>query len=288
MTKEKTMVEKKIKETAAMAATRRLERSRGVLVHPADLLGATYDEADKLYAIYEVGIKFRDRCLGGRPKLIDVAMAALEAKARAGKMPEDVLERAKADMREAYTYAEKARENGDVSDEAYELDGAKDSMSQAWNGFYYDGVGIYLEQRVIKACLKSCFTQLGIFKTKKVGPGGTVGAKQTHNTGFFVCPGRVYFERDGEILKRPDGYEDMPAHVTDQKTGAPRSILSRIDYVTEAEMTFIAKPLIGGAIDEHDLLRALALSRDVGLGAKRSQSFGQFELTKVQRLGIGR
>jgi hypothetical protein len=275
------------KQTPEETTADRKTRAVKALKEPANLLDTVYKHADETYALYDVEIEFRDRCLGGRPKRLDVAQAALEAQARKCKMPPEVLERKLADLRELYLDAEKARENGDVSSPDHAVDGAKDAADSAWTTFYMDGTGIYLEQRVVKACLKDAMKQLGIFVAKKRGPGGTIGAAGTHNTGMFVEPGRIYFRRDGEILDRPDGSEAMPANVM---TGqGPKAILNQVDYVDGGtRMKFTIKLVIGCGLDEGDLLRSLAIARDIGVGAKRSQSFGQFEIIKCERRGIGR
>ena len=179
-------------------------------------------------------------------------------------------------------------------------DGVDDAARKGWCGFLYDADGLFLESRCAKSMLKSAMSQLGIFQDGMSRK--PVGSKTTHDTGLFIEPYRLRFYRDGGTIEAPDGAEtlatvvyptplatpdgteDMAVHVNTAQ--GRRSSLVRADYVIEPSMRFVVKVVMGSAIHEKDLIRALALCQDVGLGAKRSQGFGQFEITGLHYLGV--
>lgn len=248
---------------------------------PVDLLGKVLKEREGMYAVYEVGIQFNDIVFGGTPKRLDYALARVAAHARAKKLPQEIVDSAVADVRERYADAHRAKE--DTGSETIDpetgeaIDGLEAAAKSAWNTFHIDpeSGAIYLECRTFKAMVKSALSQLGIFVNDR-------GSKSAHDLGFYVLPDKLFFYRDGEIIMEPDGYRDMPAVVSGPD--GKRATISRADYVDSPQMRVQIKLIRNAKLTEKHIIRALALCGDVGLGAKRSQSFGQFEVTRFARI----
>ena len=237
-----------------------------------DLMKDINKASDGLYDVYSVRIRYRGKILGGIPRSLEAALAMAEARLRKAEAPTDVIDKLKAEVSKRFD--ERTNDDEGVNEEA--------AAERSWTSFWDDEVGLYMESRTMKSALRECFSKLGTFQSKR-------GTKKTHDYGFFVEPPRLRFERDGEPLREPDGFQDRP--ITVSTAQGSRTSIKREDYVEGAEMAFTIKTLrspakdkgkakdkIQGLITKPDMVRALALLQDAGHGASRSQGFGQLDI----------
>lgn len=212
---------------------------------------------------YSCSIEPEDMVLAAQPMRLEYALARIEAEARKGNVPSEIVEEWK---------AEAVRDYEDRHDDAKE-----DAEAKGWLCFSHDSEGIYIAGRAIKAMLKDCLSQLGVFQKDR-------GSKQSHNLGLFVEPARVRFTDliGGEPLEQPTGFIEMAGNVSGPS--GSRSILKKVDYVSHVSIDFSLLLLRGKKLTEAHLIDALALAQKVGLGGARSQGYGQFELTRFAKV----
>jgi len=137
---------------------------------------------------YNVKIEFTRRVVGAIPKNPEVIDAWVKARGKkAGRTPKQ-LEELKKMIEEQV--------------------GADEEAEKRWVGFKQDEKGIFLEDRNVKAMLRESANTLDAFRGK-----GAVARRQTFQHGLFVEPARIYFRRDGEIIREPDGQQERTIHV---------------------------------------------------------------------------
>ena len=84
-------------------------------------------------------------------------------------------------------------------------------------------------------------------------------------------------QRDGKALQKPDASEERAIHVMGPH--GPRNALKRVDYVeAPVTVTFTARWLDDGVVDDELLKTLLEYAGWNGLGADRSTGSGQFEV----------
>lgn len=141
---------------------------------------------------------------------------------------------------------------------------------RAWIGFKRDAAGLYLEARQIRSMLKECAGILGV--TRQVR-----GLRQHLQHGTFVKPDRIHLG-----VAEPSGTLDFFGQV--QSPRGPRSIAKRVDYVERPRITFEVWTVDNGKLGEERLREIIRLAQENGLGAMRTQGFGQFEVEEFIRL----
>lgn len=260
---------------------------------PRDLMADLKKAADETYAIFHVEVQFRDLVLGAAPARLDATLARLNSAKMKKVIPPEVLESFKAEMVRRYAEAEKARTdllNREATDQDEEdakpkPDAVAETAAKGLSVFMLDWDGLYLESRVVKSMIRDVLSIQGVF--------GDRGArtKTTHNLGLFIEPPRLRFVRNGEIVTAPDGVRHYPAILKDA-TGSHNAIVSN-EYVESdrnvtdsVQLGFDVLLTVGGSITKSHLDRCLAASQLVGLGARRSQSFGQFEIVSYRYMGM--
>lgn len=241
-----------------------------------DLLPKVKKNVKTMYVHYALEVAYRDRCLGQVNEDIDARMAKVEALVRKGKMPRETADRIWAETRERYLDMEKAMENGEPA----EGDGADEAEKGNRHIFWRDDKGLYLESRIVKSALKDILSMLQIFVAKK-------GSKTVHNLGLFVenedGGDRLYFRNaDGTYVQDGDGDHTMPIHIY---TGNEfKAAITVNEYLEKKRLPFKIKLVKDAKLKEPDLLKALAILEDAGLGGKRSQGFGKVDLVRCERL----
>ena len=234
------------------------------------------------YAIYEFRLRIRDKMFGGVARDLDTQVAAVEASIRRKKIPQETGERILEDIRNRFLEQEKRLQAGEGEEDGEEK-GEDKAINKRWTSFWLDEEGLYYESRCLKSCLRECMSKLNHFVA-------TSGSKGSHDYGVFISPFRLRFERDGEVLQAPDGFEDRPVIAMVNSGGKFQKItsLKRQDYVGEGtEITGNISVLAQGKVTETMLIEAFALAQDAGIGAGRSQGFGQFDLVQLDRLQKG-
>lgn len=119
-----------------------------------------------LYKKYKVGIKVKDRLLGGKPKTEELIKGWLESRGR----------------------------QDTVEEEMEEIDMAKEE-EKAWTGFKRDEKGLYLDSYQIKGMIKEVVKVLRLARKKR-------GLRTLIQSGLFIYPARIHLgksEPDGYI-----------------------------------------------------------------------------------------
>jgi hypothetical protein len=204
-----------------------------------------------LWKLYTVKIKFKDKLVGGYPKNADAEAAMLKARGLEDLIPPQ------------------ADTSGMTKEE---LDAIKVSaVDKSSVGFKADETGPYLESRCIKAMFKEC---ANILKGPQVLNVKNFKSKLAERV--FVVEDRIYLGRE------PDGTDNRVVHV--MTAMGPRSSMKFFDYYERPEIAFTLKVLQDDVVRESHLRTILEYAQDNGLGADRSQGFGQFDLLEFVKV----
>lgn len=138
----------------------------------------------------------------------------------------------------------------------------------AWTGFKRDAGGLFIEARQVTAMIRECAATLSLIKEVR-------GLRQHLWHGVFVKPTRLYLG-----VQEPSGTLEVVGQV--QTARGPRSIRKKVDYVLGAQIDCEIWALTNGRLAEEHLRRVLVLAQESGLGAMRTQGYGQFDLTEFR------
>ena len=170
-----------------------------------------------------------------------------------------------------------------LSDE--EAEALAEEMMEDYNGeegtgkcvFLKDENGIYIRPRHIKGLMKEV-----LLKCMNVR-----GARDYINHGVHVKPEKIYFTRNGEIIKQADGEETIPISVMTRK-GRRNSISIAEAIYAPAELSFyllIPKTLARGKFTDEVMIKIWLYAQDVGILGKRSLGeAGQFDVLELRRV----
>lgn len=224
------------------------------------------DQSAKLFATYRVKIQFRGRLVGGIPKdpgIIDAwirTSGGVDSVEERRQMLLRTLQELGADVNEEMTY--------DALVEA-----SKALAVNQGTGFKQDEDGLYIEDRQVKAMLKENTNVLYAGerwgKTRK-GPKSYLAER------VFVNPSRIHLGR-----MQPDGADIFIGHVSGPQ--GPQSILQHFEYVEGAEIEFEVMAANDAIAPEH-WPEIWLLAQENGLGAKRSQSYGRFDVIEFEKV----
>jgi len=234
------------------------------------LQSKTYWEKGGLYDYYRIRLKFRDFIYGGIPKTASVIEAWIRA--RAAKAGHEL------SGPELEGFIKKtAEEMGITMEEAEEkIKGLKESeIEKSWTGFKRNGKGVYIEQRQIKAAIKQCASTLQ-FTAIRGSVGGVVGFKHTLKEGVFADPAQII------LAPEETGFHEFVGHITGPK--GPQSIIQRMDYVEQAEIEIIVKAIRTNTVKDWHIQQIFELMQESGLGARRSQECGKFDMLSFEQV----
>jgi hypothetical protein len=242
----------------------------------------------------------RGRILGGVPKNPELIEGWLRTKAGVTDQEElrQMMLRTLYDMGQdvdsEWTFEQAVAASKKVAS-SKQTTGFKTDKSRDADGQHFDGNGIYLESRNVKAGLKENISIL--YAGERVGK-TSKGAKNYAAERVFVAPARLYLrdvvavpdEKDlrgfryevREPKRDPDGIEMMIGHVSSPQ--GPRSTLTYHEFVENCAITFIVM-VMEDSIDAKWWPRIWTSYENNGIGACRSQGFGQFEIEQWDSLG---
>ena len=144
----------------------------------------------------------------------------------------------------------------------------------AYTTFMEDEKGIYILNYLILGMLRNAGNNLKEH----------VGIKQLKSkleNFVFVKPRKVYFERDGVILKKPDGSIERP--LTGVTAQGRRTIIARSDYVSAGTILKFELTLLKHKEITPDVLEELLKYGEYcGLGQWRTSSMGTFKVNKFE------
>ena len=147
---------------------------------------------------------------------------------------------------------------------------ANEELAKSWCGFKSDEHGLYLESRNVIAMMKE-----GANVCKDIIKIKQMKAKLVERV--FLVDRKVYL--GGK--KEPDGFDERPVSTWQG------SALKRTDYVENCEIAFRIKILNdpgANKIPAKALKQVFEYGQDGGLGASRSQGYGQYQLLEFQEV----
>jgi hypothetical protein len=246
-----------------------------------------YDHEVEVFSTYEAQIVFEDEhgnpqtLMGGVPKDPEIIKGWLRSKAGVTEARELAQFAARTVQENGADPGVSAAQIAEMEpDEIYEvLDRVTQDYAdiKATEGFKVDDKGLYIEERYIKAMLKEStnilFAKEKWGKTGK-GPLGYVAER------IFIKPSHLHLGRD-----EPDEVVQWVGHIKD--ASGKRSTLGLYAVVHapiinfRVEMTEDAQTEL---FKEKRWQKIWVHAQRNGIGAKRSQGFGRFQLTKFERV----
>lgn len=233
---------------------------------------------DEVFARYHVKLQFRDRVVGGIPSNRQLIEGWLRSKLGITR-EQELQEIAVQTLKELGIETELLGDGESGTVASYKsISAAADAIAKKSNTcmFKRDASGLYLEQRAIKAMLKEsaavqfpgAVAQKGA-GTYKWGPTGKAPRGGVAEW-VFIEPSRVPLG----VVKATD-IDLSIGHITGPQ--GPRSTLDYYEYVERAIIEFDLMVLENRVpIEKWPYLWRYA--EENGLGAKRSQGFGQFDV----------
>lgn len=227
-------------------------------------------DSTQLFTTYETTLRMRGKLMGGvpkNPKLIEEWLRSV-----AGIEQQDEVKRAL-----TRTLLELGADvTLDMSFADLEKASAKLATMKQTNGFKSDDLGLYIEDRQLKALLKEATNILYAGdrwgKTLK-GPKSFLAER------VFVQEPRVYFE---PARTTPDGVDLFIGHTSGAR--GQQSNLTYYEYVEGATISFTTI-VAEDAVGEKDWPRIWVLAQELGIGALRSQSYGRFDIERFELKG---
>lgn len=252
------------------------QRKSGLWEPKREEVRSIFADRTENYTQYRVEVKVVDRIMGGTPQKADLIAGWLKKNLGVTDQEEviaavrSVLSDLGQDVPEDATLEQLTA--------AAEIVGAE----RHGNTFRRDDTGLFLEGRVVKSMLKEstniCFATRK--SSERWGPTGK-GPKDALAEWVFVSDLRLHLMRDGEAIREPDGTFTMHGVV-----GGPqgkRSTLTQYAYCVQPTITFTVKSFMD-RVTEDQWVTILQHSELIGLGAIRSQSFGQFAVQAFDKL----
>lgn len=203
-------------------------------------------DRDVYGACYSVKLQVRERICGGIPKDPKVQVKWLETK--------------------GFTTQEADEYVRDLREEMGE-DFVEDQATKTACGFKSDKDGLYIESRQLEAMLREGATELGYTKAVR-------GYRQRLQHGCFVRPPRI---RLGVTKADGEGLACVHAITPKGKIAA----FAKFDYVDRPVLEFQVVIVRQSDITAGRLANMLALAQEQGLGARRSQGEGKFDVLEI-------
>lgn len=225
---------------------------------------------DKLFTRYHATIQLRDKLMGGTPRDPKAIQGWLKTRTKLTQ-DDDLIAMTLRTLREM------GRDIPDHITSLAELDALVDDVAaiKSTNGFKQNGVGLYIEGRTIKAMLKE---SVSILYTKQQWSYGR-GEKAATS----IAAERVFVEPEVIPLgrKAPDDIDLQISHVMTPK--GPKSSLTYVEYVVQPRIVFDVL-VTGDVITEDDWARVWVQAQENGLGARRSQGYGKFDVLGWEKM----
>lgn len=228
-------------------------------------------DTSDLFADYHVKLRFRQRVVGGTPS--DPKLIEGWLRAKMGVTSEQEVR-----ALTLQTLRELGIEEEVFQDEAMEqiefatLSQASEVIAKKSNTtmFKRDEHGLYLEARAVKAMLKEAVNILFAGdKWRRKGP------MRATAEWVYIKPDRIPLG-----VQAADGIDLAIGHIVGRE--GPRSILDYYEYVEQATLEFDVS-VLQDRIESKFWPAIWRVAQEGGLGAKRSQGFGQFDVIAWDR-----
>ena len=257
-------------DVLSLSELQALDRRMARLTEPEpEAVRGLWDDDTALFPRYRVELRFTGKVMGGVPQRPDI----IEAWIRKGTgVTEDEETRAMA-IATLKDLGQEVPTNATFE----ELVEASKKMAAETHGnaFKRDRHGLYLEDRQVKACLKeSCAIVYPWDGGKNKFRGKT--PRSALAEWVFVDEPRIYLGR-----QEPDGTHLQVGQVSGPQ--GKRSTLTYYDYCFQPAIAFTVLSF-QNLITRAQWKAILQHAQRNGLGALRSQSFGQFRVTAFDRL----
>lgn len=142
---------------------------------------------------------------------------------------------------------------------------------------------LYIEGRQIKACLKEATNILYVGqrfgKREKGDPNGVYSGKSA--IAYFAERIFVLEDQVGLGRRQVDGVDLQIIHAPGRE-----SALSYVEYVEDVRLTFHVE-VLKDCLSRQTWGEIWTVAQREGLGARRSQSFGRFEIVEWEKLPVG-
>lgn len=151
-----------------------------------------------------------------------------------------------------------------------------------WSVFHSDDKGLFVFDYHIRGFLKEAARNI----TGTKGDAGITALVSKVDRFVFVSPRRLYFRRDGKIIKKADGVAERPLRAMTMQ--GPRVSLKRSDMLNAGvDITFQIQILPLGKEITHDkhIEKWLEYGQLCGLGEWRNGGYGRFELLPAESNG---
>jgi hypothetical protein len=259
---------------------------------PESSLQGVFDEDQTVYTYYRTVLQFEDRIMAGTPADPDIVRGWLASKM--GVSDEVELLNLTAETMQSVGITE-ARQG--MTTEELRAIADQYAAEKSTNVFRrFDGVGLYLEGRCLKAGFKESINSLypherswGLTgKSVKGMAAERVHAKQGH---LFLCQPADPYEFDPSewtegvrTMTEPSGIETFVGHTNGPK--GPQSNLTRVEYVVQPRI-YATVEVAEDFIPADQWPRVWVHLQEIGLGSLRSQSQGKFKVLQFQRVFEG-
>jgi len=209
-------------------------------------------DRDRVWEIYSIRVRFRDRVMGGIPADPEILEGHL---ARKGLSPVE---------------QETANKMLEKTAEMTTVEGA---TSVSTNIFYIDDRGIFLNDYQVIGCLKEAM------QTQKL----ITSWRSKIQNGVRVRPSKIYLMRNGSPIQEWDGFEQTPVHT--EYMGRPMTSIKRMAYIEnpvfDADIWVVKDNSKKGEgtpiISETNMRMLLQQMEEIGLGAMRRMGYGKFD-----------
>jgi len=215
----------------------------------------------EVYKVYEVKCKIRRRIVANFPEDPEALKWVAKKEAREEKMSKEQEEALKQELLALHAETMEAME--------------EEAPTSQRNIFLRDEKGIYMTPRQIKGWLKEIFRMIGVR-----------GYREMINHGVFVEPDKIYFMRNGSVIKKADGEVVNPITVITPK-GQRSSV--KVSEVINAPCEFsfrikAFKKVADKLFTKENLEIIKQLGGDIGFLGDRSLQEGQadIEIEEVQ------
>lgn len=236
------------------------------------MVGIFDADVSTLFVTYRARLRFRDRVVGGTPSNPRLIEGWLRAKMGVTQ-EQEVLNLTMRTLRELGVSEEIFDTPEQITFEtlaqASEAIAAKSNTTM----FKREIGGLYIESRIVKAMLKECVATLF--------PGGTGAGK--HRWGPTLKGPKsgaaewVFVDPDHILLgvSEPTGIDLSIGHITGPQ--GPRSTLDYYEFVERPEVSFEVM-VLEDRVPTESWPQIWRYAQENGLGAKRSQGFGRFDV----------
>lgn len=220
-----------------------------------------------VFTTYQARLRMRDKLMGGIPK--DPAIIAGWLRSKAGIEKEDEIRQAT-----VRTLRELGAEVGpDTTFEEMEAASKELAQVRQTNGFKTGELGLYIESRTIKAMIKEATNIL--FAGDKWGA-TRKGPRNAVAEWVYVNPDKIWLGR-----QEPDGIDLSIAHVSGPR--GPQTSLTYVEYVARPVLDFEVI-VVKDRVKPEQWAQLWIVAQENGLGARRSQEFGRFDVERWDRV----